>query len=110
MDETGSLNANQFIYNTANRFWAEIVVRRTEEVGGLEKTIPREPWEHIEELSQFKLIPASAPALKLCRLKTHGKIYFLQVVQFRRPRYKFEVAADMRVWPEIQEDFKLNPQ
>lgn len=108
MKETGSLNAHQFIYNTANHFWAETVAQRTEEVGGLEKTIPREPWEHTEELSQFKLIPASAPALKLCGLKTHGKICFLQVIQLRSLCYKFEVAADMRVWPEIQEDFKLN--
>lgn len=60
-----SLNTNQFIYNTANRFWAETVAPRTEEVGGLEKIIPGEPWEHTEELSQFKLIPASAPAMKL---------------------------------------------
>lgn len=78
-------------------------------VGGLEKIIPGEPWEHTEELSQFKLIPASAPALKLCRLKTHGKIHFLQVAQSRSLRYEFGIAADMRVWPEIQEDLKLNP-
>lgn len=90
----GSLNANQFIYNTANRFWAETGTPRTEEVGGLEKTIPREPWEHTEELSQFKLIPASVPALELCRLKTHGKTHFLQAVQLRSLCYKFDVAAD----------------
>lgn len=95
MEERGSSNANQFIHNTANRFWAETGAPRTEEGGGLEKTIPRDPWEHTEELSQFKLISASAPALKLCRLKTHGKIHFLQIVQLRRLRYKFEVAADM---------------
>lgn len=91
----GSLKAHQFIYNTANRFWAETVAQRTEEVGGLEKTIPGEPWEHTEELSQFKLIPASAPALKLCRLKTHGKTHFLQVVQLRSLCYKFDKAANM---------------
>lgn len=69
-----SLNANQFIYNPADHFWAETVsMKRVSR-----RTWWHNPWRikgtHWRTTPIQTLIPASAPSLKLCRLKPHGKI------------------------------------